>query len=181
MARRVIADSTFIVFPQSLTGPIPMNPGHINIVVNTTRVGWTVAGESRREDVELVQFYLSEFFDSVPISLPPSHLRSKTGEVIKIDGKMGGQTNSGILIYQKELLRLTRGTGIVTPPATGGAYALPGGQSVNVSSYSQARTILSLALFWNSFHPGMDILESDKLTNANHLRGAIRGNGLQPI
>lgn len=57
----------------------------------------------KRSDVQLVQFFLHQFYLKNPAlfaQLPPT--KNKVG-VIKIDGVYGRQTEAGILVFQKDV------------------------------------------------------------------------------
>lgn len=175
MAIRIVANTQSIFFPPRLTPPIEIVASDVELVVNSTRVGLKVANESIKADIELVQFYLSEFFELMPAGdIPNDFPFSKTGEMVKIDGFLGKQTNAAILLYQKQVLHLL-GDGIVTAPAIApGPFDVTRGHNVTIASFTNARTILTLGVMWKQFHQDMDILDSEKLKTANHLKASLR-------
>ncbi len=73
--------------------------------LNETPIGKN--GDNRKKsDVQLVQFFLHQFFLKNPElfrKLPPTKRRQS---VIVIDGEFGRQTAAGIAIFQEELRRL---------------------------------------------------------------------------
>jgi hypothetical protein len=182
MARRVTANFASIMFPPRITPPVELKAADVALVVNTRPVGWSRTLLSSKDDVELIQFYLSEFFDNVPgVLIPVNFPRSKTGQMVTIDGKVGNQTNAAILLYQQSVLGLTSGLGIVTPPTASGPSLVGSGPMVDLASFSQARTALSLSASWVMFNPGKDILASPKLAGAASLRSALTRGIPQPI
>lgn len=70
--------------------------------LNETTVG--MGGSNyKRSDVQLVQFFLRQFYKAHPelfVLLPKT---SKGGSTISIDGYYGGQTGKGIYYFQKHL------------------------------------------------------------------------------
>jgi peptidoglycan hydrolase-like protein with peptidoglycan-binding domain len=167
MAIRVLANSASIMRPPS-TAPFNIT-GDIELVVNSTPVGFPVGRVSKKADIELVQFYLSEFFDNVPnVKIPKNYPRSANREMVKIDGKLGGQTNAAIEVFQQHLNQRQTVDKIVSVPSivsTGKEHP-----EVASASFFWARSILVLASTWVAFHPKADILDNPKLQNANNLK-----------
>lgn len=73
--------------------------------LNETAIG-KGCDNQKRSDVQLIQFFLHEFYKRRPelfVLLP----KTKSGvSVIKIDGKYGKQTEAGILLFQKDAKKL---------------------------------------------------------------------------
>ena len=75
------------------------------ITLNETPVGKNVDNR-KKSDVQLVQFFLHQFFLKKPElfrKLPPTKRRQ---QVIVIDGAFGKQTAAGITVFQEELKQL---------------------------------------------------------------------------
>jgi hypothetical protein len=165
MAIKVLANSAAIIRPP-VSPPINIT-GDVELVVNTTRVGLPVVNEGTKADIELVQFYLSEFFDTMPgVLIPTDFPRSKkTGEMVSIDGILGPQTNAAIELFQQHLNQKKKVDKIISVPrAINTNKSRP-----EVSDFIKARSILVLALTWKTFHPNEDILNSSKILKAPHL------------
>lgn len=79
-----------------------MNPPNGVFTLNETAIGRGQTNR-KRSDVQLIQFFLHQFFLKNPslfAQLPPT--RNKVG-VIKIDGEYGKQTEAGILVFQQDV------------------------------------------------------------------------------
>ena len=79
-----------------------MDPPNGVFTLNETPIGRGQTNR-KRSDVQLVQFFLHQFYLKNPAlfaQLPPT--KSKVG-VIKIDGEYGKQTEAGILVFQKDV------------------------------------------------------------------------------
>jgi hypothetical protein len=69
--------------------------------LNETSVGMR-GSNNKRSDIQLVQFFLRQFYKSHPelfVMLPKTKSPST---LITIDGDCGGQTKTGILVFQRE-------------------------------------------------------------------------------
>lgn len=112
------------------------------IILNETVVG--VGGTSRRSDIQLVQFFLRQFFLKQPElfrKLPKS--RKNASALVTIDGKFGPQTAAGIVEFQKAVR--ARGNPIHVDGIVNVAH------SVNSSITNTQYTILFLNLFFSKF------------------------------
>ncbi len=78
-------------------------PGNVLIIhtINETIVGRGNGNNKRLADVQLVQFFLRQFYKQHP-ELFRRLPKTRTGNgQIKIDGIFGGQTETGILLFQR--------------------------------------------------------------------------------
>ena len=72
MAQQVKASSDFINTPPNLRPPVRIqNSTDLLLVVNSRKLGFGSKVNPLTEDVELLQFYLSEFFDIFKFVIPP--------------------------------------------------------------------------------------------------------------
>ena len=70
--------------------------------LNETSVGMN-GNNRKRTDVQLIQFYLRQFYKAHPELFALLPKTSKGGNMISIDGYYGGQTGKGIWYFQKHI------------------------------------------------------------------------------
>lgn len=123
------------------------------ITLNETIVG--KGGDNRRRsDIQLVQFFLRQFFNEHPerfAKLPKTRINASNG--FTIDGVCGRQTEAGIVDFQRFLVA----RGFRTQPVDG---------LVNVATSKVSRitnsqyTIFTLNLFFNAFGDMPEFLQN---------------------
>jgi hypothetical protein len=123
-----------------------MNSPNGVFALNETPIG---RGESnqKRSDVQLIQFFLHEFFKKNPELFALLPKTKSGGSVIKIDGKYGKQTEGGILLFQKHTKKLgskIKDDGVVN--------VATGVRSVNGNQF----TIIFLNLFFKTLGDGKE-------------------------
>jgi hypothetical protein len=134
MARKELADDGFLT-------------------LNETAVGKN-GNNRRKSDIQLVQFFLHQFFLKNPElfrKLPPTKRKQS---VIIIDGQFGKQTEAGIKVFQEELVRLG------VPVKTDGLVSVMTGRR---SSRGNPFTINFLNSFFKTFGEGNEF--SNNLEN----------------
>lgn len=193
MARRALANLQQTLFPPKSTPPVQIVSQDIGVAITDSEVGYGSKQPMRKDDVELVQFLLDEFFTHFPVrsiaaltKIPKSPRGDQQDAIIKIDGIFGDQTNAGILIYQREFLGSARPDGIVSVAHTAGPSNVtpggPNGSPITTVSYTKARTITSLAGHWAALNPGKDIAQAFKVQRfAPNLRRSLLGSGPLPF
>lgn len=173
MAQQVKADRELIITPPNLRPPVRIpSSTDLLLIVNSRKLGFGSGVKPLTEDVELLQFYLSEFFDIFKFVIPPKIKLSKKGELVAIDGIYGDQTHSALLVFQKEHMKL-RGDGIVDVPTTSFAQDVNLNGSRTVIEFRRARTILSLSQIWGENNPDKSIFDNLKTLRAPRLRAAF--------
>ncbi len=185
MARRARANLIQIQFPPRVAPPFEIRSLDTNLVITTNEVGYGSKGSMLKEDIELVQFLLDEFYSSFAIrsmaaltTIPKTKPGPQTGAIVKIDGVFGNQTDTAIKIYQRDFLGHARPDGIVSVAQTSGPTNITPGQvgpAVTIESLTRARTIVSLAGFWAGAHPNQDMLNASKVQSfALNLKQALQ-------
>jgi len=132
-----MAKKVMVALPPVGSGPQPVGGPP---VINETSVG-AGGNNKRRSDVQLVQFFLRQFYKSHPQLFAKLPKTSKPDGFVKIDGSFGPQTQGAISTFQTH----ERSQGL--PIATDGLVDVPRGV---ISSISQTvYTIIVLNSLYN--------------------------------
>jgi hypothetical protein len=127
---------------------VPPSPGSQTrrhfFTINETRVG--VGGDNnKRSDIQLIQFFLRKFFGRHPELFRRLPRTSNSPGQVAIDGLVGAQTKTGILLFQQHEGRA--GSGLVQDGLVSVAQSF-------VSPISQKRFTIILLNLWFEQHSG---------------------------